>query len=121
MEVVPLYPALSFHFPSHIMLLFQVCDVLAMAAHNLVSTIVLGFLTPPGVQLLVEDEVVDLHSSEEVTLVVYSARCLLAPYFWGLRVLLAEREAARLSGAQAGCRRLGGAGGLYVLPLSFVS
>ena len=92
-----------------------------MAAHNLVSTIVLGFLTPPGVQLLVEDEVVGLHSSEEVTLVAYSARCLLAPYFWGLRVLLAEREAARLSGAQAGCRRLGGAGGLYVLPLSFVS
>ena len=83
------------------MLLFQVCDVLAMAAHNLVSTIVLGFLTPPGVHLLVEDEVVGLHSSEqvEVTLVVYSARCLLAPYFWGLRVLLAEREAARLSGA----------------------
>ena len=99
MEVVPLYPALSFHFPSHIMLLFQVCDVLAMAAHNLVSTIVLGFLTPPGVHLLVEDEVVGLHSSEEVTLVAYSARCLLAPYFWGLRVLLAEREAARLSGA----------------------
>ena len=54
---------------------------------------------PPGVQLLVEDEVVGLHSSEEVTLVAYSARCLLAPYFWGLRVLLAEREAARLSGA----------------------
>ena len=68
-----------------------------MAAHNLVSTIVLGFLTPPGVHLLVEDEVVGLHSSEEVTLVAYSARCLLAPYFWGLRVLLVEREAARLS------------------------
>ena len=71
-----------------------------------------------------DDEVVGLHSSErvEVTLVAYySARCLLAPCFWGLRVLLAEREAARLSGAQAGCRRLGGAGGLYVLPLSFVS
>ena len=66
------------------MLLFQVCDVLAMAAHNLVSTIVLGFLTPPGVQLLVEDEVVGLHSSEQVmTLVAYSARCLLASYFWG--------------------------------------
>ena len=51
---------------------------------------------------MVEDEVVGLHSSEqvEVTLVAYySARCLLAPYFWGLRVLLAEREAARLSGA----------------------
>ena len=105
------------------MLLFQVCDVLAMAAHNLVSTFVLGFLPPPpGIQLLVEDEVVGLHSSERVEVVAYySARCLLAPYFWGLRVLLAEREAARLSGAQAGCRRLGGAGGLYVLPLSFVS
>ena len=92
-----------------------------MAAHNLVSTIVLGFLTPPGVQLLVEDEVVGLHSSEQVkvTLVAYySARCLLAPYFWGLRVLLAEREAARLSGASAGYPRLGGAGGLFVLPLS---
>ena len=40
------------------MLLFQVCDVLAMAAHNLVSTFVLGFLPPTGVQLLVEDEAV---------------------------------------------------------------
>ena len=102
------------------MLLFQVCDVLAMAAHNLVSTFVLGFLPPPGVQLLVEDEVVGLHSSErvEVTLVAYySARCLLAPYFWGLRVLLAEWEAARLS-ASTGCPRLGGAGGLFVLLLS---
>ena len=72
------------------MLLFQVCDVLAVAAHNLVSTFVLGFLAPAGVQLLVEDEVVGLHSSEqvEVTLVAYySARCLLAYYFWGLRVL----------------------------------
>ena len=60
-----------------------------MAAHNLVSTFVLGFLPPTGIQLLVEDEVVGLHSSErvEVTLVAYySARCLLAPYFWGLRV-----------------------------------
>ena len=75
---------------------------------------------PPGVQLLVEDEVVGLHSSErvEVTLVAYySARCLLAPYFWGLRVLLAEWEAARLS-ASTGCPRLGGAGGLFVLLLS---
>ena len=58
------------------MLLFQVCDVLAMAAHNLVSTFVLGFLSPTGIQLLVEDEVVGLHSSEqvEVTLVAYPAR-----------------------------------------------
>ena len=82
------------------MLIFQVCDVLAVAAHNLVSTFVLGFLAPAGVQLLVEDEVVGLHSSEqvEVTLVAYySACCLLALYFWGLRVLLVEREAARLS------------------------
>ena len=40
-----------------------------------------------------------LPSSEqvEVTLVAYSARCLLAPYFWGLRVLLVGREAAQLS------------------------
>ena len=102
------------------MLLFQVCDVLAMAAHNLVSTFVLGFLPPTGVQLLVEDEVVGLHSPKrvEVTLVAYySARCLLAPYFWGLRVLLAEWEAARLS-ASTGCPWLGGAGGLFVLLLS---
>ena len=96
------------------MLLFQVCDVLAMAAHNLVSTIVLGFLTPPGVQLLVEDEVVGLHSSEEVTLVAYSARCLLAPYFWGLRVLLVGREAAQLSLGLL-LAVLGGAGCLFVL------
>ena len=67
------------------MLIFQVCDVLAVAAHNLVLTFVLGFLAPASVQLLVEDEVVGLHSSEqvEVTLVAYSARCLLAPYSWG--------------------------------------
>ena len=46
-----------------------------------------------------------------------AACCLLAPYFWGLRVLLAEWEAARLS-ASTGCPRLGGAGGLFVLLLS---
>ena len=72
-----------------------------MATPHLASTFVLGFLAPSGVQLLVvEDEVVGLHSSEqvEVTLVAYySARCLLALYFWGLRVLLVERKAARLS------------------------
>ena len=101
------------------MLLFQVCDVLAMAAHNLVY-FRSGLPAPSGVQLLVEDEVVGLHSSEqvEVTLVAYySARCLLAPYFRGLRVLLAEWEAARLS-ASIGCPRLGGVGGLFVLLLS---
>ena len=40
-----------------------------------------------------------LPSSEqvEVTSVAYSTRCLLAPYFWGLRVLLLGREAAQLS------------------------
>ena len=63
---------------------------------------------------------VGLHCSEqvEVTLVAYySARCLLAPYFWGLRVLLSEWEAARLS-ASTGYPLLGGAGGLFVLLLS---
>ena len=45
-----------------------------------------------------DDEAVGLHSSEQVvTLVAYSARCLLAPNFWGLRVLLVGREAAQLS------------------------
>ena len=40
-----------------------------------------------------------LPSSEQVgmTLVASSARCILAPYFWGLRVLLVGREAAQLS------------------------
>ena len=63
-----------------------------MAVHNLVSTFVLGFLPPPGVQLLVEDKVVGLHSSEqvEVTLVAYSSRCttcLLVPKPTPLKML----------------------------------
>ena len=45
-KCLALYPASCFHFHSHF-LLFQVCDVLAMAVHNLVSTFVLGFLAPP--------------------------------------------------------------------------
>ena len=57
----------------NLVLSFQVCDVLAMAVHNLVSTFVLGFLAPPGVQLLVEDEVVGLHSSEQVELTLVAA------------------------------------------------
>ena len=59
-----------------------------------------------------------LHSSEqvEVTLVAYSARCLLAPYLWGLRVLVVGREAAQLS-LELLLAVLGG-GGLFVLLVS---
>ena len=93
-----------------------------MAVHDLLSTFGLGLLLVENLEFVEveDDEVVGLHSSErvEVTLVAYySARCLLAPCFWGLRVLLAEWEAARLS-ASTGCPRLGGAGGLFVLLLS---
>ena len=61
-----------------------------------------------------------LPSSEqvEVTLVAYSARCLLAPNFWGLRVLLVGREAAQLS-LELLLAVLSGGGGLFVLLVSY--
>ena len=46
-----------------------------------------------------------------------AACCLLAPYFWGLRVLLVEREAAQLS-LRLLLAVLSGAWGLVVLLLS---
>ena len=60
-----------------------------------------------------------LPSSEqvEVTLVAYSSRCLLAPYFWGLRVLLVGREAAYPS-LELLLAVLSGGGGLFVLLVS---
>ena len=82
------------------MLIFQVCDVLAVAAHNLVSTFVLGFLAPPwctapgggrgGGPAQFGASGGDLGS---LLLRMLST----ALYFWGLRVLLVEGEAARLS------------------------
>ena len=74
-----------------------------MAAHDFLSTFVLGFLVPAAQLLVVvklECVLVNLslmHSSEvEVTLVAHTARCPLLPYFWALVRLLGWREAAQL-------------------------
>ena len=61
----------AFTFLSINLLLFQVCDVLAMAAHDLLSTFVLGFLVK---NLECEEDEVEglpvLPSSEQVEVLV---------------------------------------------------
>ena len=101
-------------------MLFQVCDVVAMAAHDLLPPP--WCLAPGG-----ESRVCGGRGGGPAQLgagggdlgsLPGAACCLLAPYFWGLRVLLVEkREAAQLS-LRLLLAVLSGAWGLVVLLLS---
>ena len=88
-----------------------------MAAHDFLSTFVLGFL-PPLVPtswwriLSIRRTtwwacLFCMHSSEqvEVALVAYLTRCLLTPYFWPEGVVGGEGGCSTLSVASTGCPR----------------